>query len=97
MAVDGLFESPTSCGESNDAGAPVVGIGLASVRYRQAWLGAGAGVYALLLLGLLAPLLDVVFPAGGVVYPVLALPLLVLLAPALISHGSHHPRWTAPG
>jgi hypothetical protein len=75
----------------------VVGIGLASVRYNQGWLGAGAGLYALLLLGLLGPILGLVFPIGGLVYPILALPLLVLIAPALISYGSYHSYWSYPG
>ncbi|MCI4368837.1 MAG: hypothetical protein L3K09_04665 [Thermoplasmata archaeon] len=68
----------------------VVGISLASLRYRDPWLSAGAGAYAFLLLGLSAPILGFIFPIAGLVYPVLALPVLVLLAPALISHGSQH-------
>jgi hypothetical protein len=67
----------------------VVGIGLASVRYREAWLTGGAALYALLLLGFIAPVLGFVFSIGGLVYPILALPVLVILAPAVISHGSH--------
>jgi hypothetical protein len=67
----------------------VVGIGLISVRYREGYLGVGAGLYALLLLGIITPVLGLVFPLEGLVYSVLALPVLVLLAPALISYGSH--------
>jgi hypothetical protein len=72
----------------------VVGIGLASLRYREVWLTAGAVAYSLLLLGLIAPALALVFPVDGLVYPVLAIPLLILLAPALISHGSHRAMWS---
>ena len=68
----------------------VLGIGLASVRYREAWLSAGAALYALIILGLLAPGLSLLFPIGGIAYAILALPILVLLAPALTSRGSHH-------
>ncbi|MCI4356935.1 MAG: hypothetical protein L3K18_07325 [Thermoplasmata archaeon] len=67
----------------------VLGIGLASVRYREAWLSAGAALYALIILGLLAPGLSLMFPIGGIAYAIVALPLLVLLAPALTSRGSH--------
>jgi hypothetical protein len=65
----------------------VVGIGLASVRYRQLWLIAGAGLYAVLLLVMVAPILGVLLPSD-LVYPFFLLPFLVLLAPALISKGS---------
>jgi hypothetical protein len=67
----------------------VVGIGLISVRYRESYLGVGAGLYALLLLGILTPVLGLVFPLEGLVYSIFALPVLVLLAPVLISYGSH--------
>jgi hypothetical protein len=67
----------------------VVGLGLASVRYRQAWLTAGAALYALVVLGLIAPALALTTPVGGLAYAILALPLLVLIAPAVTSHGSH--------
>jgi hypothetical protein len=67
----------------------VLGIGLASVRYREAWLSAGAALYALIILGILAPGLSLLFPIGGLAYAILALPVLVLVAPALTSRGSH--------
>ncbi|MCI4333636.1 MAG: hypothetical protein L3K01_07970 [Thermoplasmata archaeon] len=67
----------------------VVGLSLVSVRYRQVWLTAGAALYAILLLGLIAPALALLFPIGGLAYAVLALPVLVLVAPAVTSHGSH--------
>ena len=67
----------------------VVGIGLVSVRYRESYLAVGAGLYALLLLGLLPPVLGLVFPLETTVYSIFALPVLVLLAPAVIAYGSH--------
>jgi hypothetical protein len=66
----------------------VVGISLAGRRYRQDWLYGGAALYALLLLGLLAPALGLLLPIYALSYPLLAAPLLVLIAPALIFHGS---------
>ena len=73
----------------------VLGIGLASVRYREVWLSAGAALYALIILGLLAPGLSLLFPIGGLADAILALPVLVLLAPAVTSRGSHHAMSTA--
>lgn len=73
----------------------VVGLGLASGRFRQAWLSAGAVLYAILLLGLVAPVLGLLVPIGGLEYPILALPVLVLLAPLVTSHGCHRVMSTA--
>jgi hypothetical protein len=67
----------------------VVGISLASVRYRQTWLTAGAALYGIILLGLVAPGLALLVPIAGLGYAILALPVLILVAPALTSHGSH--------
>jgi hypothetical protein len=67
----------------------VVGLSLVSLRYREVWLTAGAALYAILLLGLVAPALALLFPIGGLAYAVLALPVLVLIAPAATSRGSH--------
>lgn len=66
----------------------VVGISLTSVRYRQPWLTAGAALYALILLALVGPLIGPIARLGGPQYEVLALPLLVLLAPIAIYHGA---------
>jgi hypothetical protein len=73
----------------------VVGITLAGRRYRQIWLYLGAALYAVLLLGLLAPLLGLLFPIGALTYPLLAAPFLVLLGAALIFQGSR--RAMRPG
>ncbi|MCI4331077.1 MAG: hypothetical protein L3K19_04440 [Thermoplasmata archaeon] len=67
----------------------VVGLALASLRYRQAWLTAGAALYGVIVLGLVAPALSLLLPVGGLAYPLLALPVLVLAAPAVTSRGSH--------
>jgi hypothetical protein len=67
----------------------VVGIGLAAVRYGEGWFYGGAALYALLLLGLIAPALGLLFPIGALTYPLLAAPVLALLAPAVIFEGSN--------
>jgi hypothetical protein len=76
----------------------VVGIGLAAHRYSESWFYGGAVVYALLLLGLIAPALAFLFPIGALTYPLLAAPLLALIAPAAIFEGTtkcQHGRWVA--
>ena len=67
----------------------VVGIALAGIRYRGGWFYGGAGLYALLLLGLLAPVLGLLFPVSALTYPILAAPALALIAPAAIFEGSN--------
>ncbi len=66
----------------------VVGLSLAGRRYLDGWLLGGGVVYALLLLVLIAPLVSILFPLGGWQYPLLTVPVLALLAPALVYRGS---------
>jgi hypothetical protein len=67
----------------------VVGLELGGRRYREARLFGGGAAYALLLLVLIAPFVALLFPIGGWQYPLLTVPLLALLAPALVYSGSH--------
>jgi hypothetical protein len=66
----------------------VVGIGLTGDRYREGWLFGGAALYALLLLGLIAPGLALLFPINPPTVILLAAPILALLAPVATSDGS---------
>jgi hypothetical protein len=66
----------------------VIGVGLAASRFHQAAFYGGAAVYAVLLLGLLAPALGLLFPVGSLTYPLLAAPFLILLASGLTLRGS---------
>ncbi|MCI4345168.1 MAG: hypothetical protein L3K07_00210 [Thermoplasmata archaeon] len=70
----------------------VVGIALAAFRYTQGWFYGGAALYAMLLLGLIAPALGLLFPIGALTYPILAAPVLALLAPVTILEGSQRAR-----
>jgi hypothetical protein len=77
----------------------VFGIGLAGTRYRQPWFYGGAGIYSLLLLGLIAPALSLVFPIDPPAFLLLATPALAALGPAAIFHGARRSvggRWTRP-
>jgi len=67
----------------------VVGLELGGRRYREPRLFGGGSAYALLLLVLIAPFVALLFPIGGWQYPLLTVPLLALLAPALVYAGSH--------
>ncbi len=67
----------------------VVGLELGGRRYREVSLMSGGVAYALLLLVLIAPFVALLFPIGGWQYPLLTVPLLGLLAPALVYTGSH--------
>jgi hypothetical protein len=66
----------------------VVGLALAGRRYRDGWLLGGGIGYALLLLVLIDPFAAQLFPVGGWQYPLLTLPVLALVAPALVFLGS---------
>jgi hypothetical protein len=66
----------------------VVGISLTGGRYRSGWLYVGAAVYALLLLDLIAPFLGLLLPIASLTEPLLAGPLLVLIAPAAVIVGA---------
>jgi hypothetical protein len=66
----------------------VFGIALAGTRYRQPWFYGGAGVYSLLLLGLIAPALSLIFPVNPPAFLLLATPVLAALGPAAIFHGA---------
>jgi hypothetical protein len=66
----------------------VVGLELGGRRYREARLIAGGATYALLLLVLVDPFVALLIPFGAWRYPLLAIPLLALLAPALVHAGS---------
>jgi|HubBroStandDraft_1064217.scaffolds.fasta_scaffold313409_1 hypothetical protein len=75
----------------------VFGIGLAGTRYHQLWFYGGAGVYSLLLLGLIAPALSLVFPIDPPAFLLLATPLLAAFGPAAIFHGARRSvggHWT---
>jgi hypothetical protein len=67
----------------------VVGLVLGGRRHREMRLVAGGSVYALLLLVLIAPFTALLLPIGGWQYPLLTLPVLAVLAPALVLVGSH--------
>jgi hypothetical protein len=78
----------------------VFGISLAGTRYRQPWFYGGAGVYSLLLLGLIAPALSLIFPIDPPGTLLLATPVLAALAPAAIFHGARRSvggNWTPAG
>jgi hypothetical protein len=66
----------------------VVGLGLAGQRWASGGLVGGAVAYGALLVVLAGPILSVVDPIGGLAYPLLAGPVLVVLAPALVASGS---------
>jgi hypothetical protein len=66
----------------------VVGLALAGRRYTQASLYGGTAAYALLLLGLVAPSLGVLFAIGSLEYPLLLASVLAIIAPALVLGGS---------
>lgn len=69
----------------------VLGLSLAGHRFRRGALTGGAVLYSLLLLVLIGPFADLVFPVPGVRYLVVVAPLLVLLAPAVVWAGSRRP------
>jgi len=66
----------------------VIGVGLAASRFHQAWFYGGAAAYAVLLLGLLGPTLGLLVPLGPLTYPLLAAPVLILLASGMTFQGS---------
>jgi NADH:ubiquinone oxidoreductase subunit 6 (subunit J) len=68
----------------------VVGLVLGGRRHQEMELVAGGAVYALLLLVLIDPFVALLFPIGGWQYPLLTVPILAVLAPALVLAGSHH-------
>ena len=63
----------------------VVGIFLTSVRYRQPSLMAGSALYALILLVLIGPLVGAL---GWLRLGVLAIPIMVLIAPIAVFYGN---------
>lgn len=69
----------------------VLGLSLSGHRFRRGALTGGAVLYALLLLVLIGPFADLVYPVPGVRFLVVVAPLLVLLAPAVVWAGSRRP------
>ena len=67
----------------------VVGLVLGGRRHREMRLVAAGATYALLLLVLIDPFVAVLFPVGGWQYPLLTVPVLAVVAPALVLVGSH--------
>jgi NADH:ubiquinone oxidoreductase subunit 6 (subunit J) len=67
----------------------VVGLVLGGRRHREMRLVAGGATYAVLLLVLIDPFVAVLFPIGGWQYPLLTVPVLAVVAPALVLVGSH--------
>ena len=70
----------------------VLGLTLGGRRYREIRLVGGAAVYGLLLLVLIDPFVVLLFPLGGWQYPLLTVPILAVLAPALVYVGSRRAR-----
>jgi hypothetical protein len=68
----------------------VLGLGHAGRRYREGSLGGAALLYALLLIGLVVPFVSFLVPVPGTKYLLLAIPVLTILAPALV-FGAHLP------
>jgi hypothetical protein len=73
----------------------VSGLLLGGRRFRRGSLTGGGVLYALLLLALIAPFLDLVYTFQGAQYALLAAPFLVLLAPAFVFGGSRRPPTSA--
>lgn len=67
----------------------VIGLELCGRRYREPRLVGGGVAYALLLLVLIDPFVAFFFPVGGWQYPVLTVPVLALVAPALVFGSSY--------
>ena len=67
----------------------VVGLELCGRRYREPRLVGGGVAYALLLLVLIDPFVAFFFPMEGWQYPVLTVPVLALVAPALVFGSSY--------
>lgn len=77
----------------------VLGLELGARRYRERSLLGGGVAYALLLLVLIDPFVALLFPIGGWQYPLLTLPILAVIAPALVYLGSSRalePRILSP-
>jgi hypothetical protein len=66
----------------------VVGLGLAGRWFDSRGIYGGAAAYAILLVLLAGPALVFVDPVASLSYPLLAAPLMVLLAPALVASGT---------
>lgn len=66
----------------------VVGLQFGARRYHEVRLLGGGATYALLLLVLIDPFVALLFPIGGWQYPLLTLPVLAVVAPALVLAGS---------
>jgi hypothetical protein len=69
----------------------VLGLSLSGRRFHRGALGGGAVLYAVLLLVLVGPFADLLFPIPGAKYLIVVAPLLVLLAPAAVWSGSRRP------
>jgi len=66
----------------------IVGLALSGRYFRRGAFYGGAAVYAALLIVLTGPALAILYPVANLAYLVLATPVLVLLAPWLVAHGS---------
>jgi hypothetical protein len=72
----------------------VVGLGSAGARFRRGAIAVGAALYALLLLVLVGPFLAEVYTIPGQQYLLVLLPVLAVLAPALVLAGTRAPLTT---
>jgi hypothetical protein len=69
----------------------VVGLVMAGARFRRGALYAGGTVYALLLVVLIGPFVELLVPVPGIRYLILIVPVLGVLAPAFVLSGSRSP------
>jgi hypothetical protein len=69
----------------------VVGLSSAGSRFQRGALYWGAALYAILLLVLIGPFLNQIYPVPGAEYLLILAPVLAILAPALVLSGSRAP------
>jgi hypothetical protein len=72
----------------------VIGLASAGSRFQRGSIGAGSAFYAILLLVLIGPFIALVYAIPDQQYLLLILPLLSLLAPALVVAGTSAPLQT---
>jgi hypothetical protein len=72
----------------------VLGIASAGRRFARGALYGGSALYAVLLLALVGPFVELLYPVPGAQYILLATPILALLAPGLAYAGSRTPPAT---